>query len=112
MRPDGASTSLTLSAQWFTARKGSGRSTCGKGSMGGEALIHGGKQEGGLRGGTENTPAIVAAGRAALLASERLSQMGGRVAGMRDALFDGIQKIVPGARLNGHPEEGCPIRLT
>jgi cysteine desulfurase NifS len=101
---------LTLSPHKFHGPKGVGAVYVRKG-VGAGALIHGGKQEGGLRGGTENTPGIVGAGRAALLAAERLGLMEGHVRTMRDSLYAGIRRAVPGARLNGHPESRLPNTL-
>jgi cysteine sulfinate desulfinase/cysteine desulfurase-like protein len=49
-------------------------------------------------------------GRAASLALNGLKHMENlRV--LRDRLFDGISQIVPGARLNGHPEARLPNTL-
>ncbi|MCF8103803.1 MAG: cysteine desulfurase, partial [Desulfarculaceae bacterium] len=68
-------------------------------------LVHGGGQEGGRRAGTENTAAIVGLGAAAELAARHLEDMGREVAALRDRLWQGIQELVPEARLNG-PESG------
>jgi len=73
-------------------------------------LIHGGGQEGGRRAGTENTPGIVGVGVAAELAEKRLGDMA-RVRARRDELWEGIKKIFPEARLNGHPVERLPNTL-
>jgi len=64
-------------------------------------LIHGGKQERGLRAGTENVPAVVGMGKAAELALRAL-QDSERVRILRDRLEEKIRSLVPGARLNGH----------
>ncbi len=66
-----------------------------------EPLIHGGKQESGLRAGTENVPAIVGLGKAAELALLALRDSE-KVKALRDKLEEGIKKLVPEARLNGH----------
>ncbi len=97
---------LTVSGHKFHGPKGTGAVYIRKG-MELEPLIHGGKQEWGLRGGTENTPGIVGMGRAASLAVNCLRQME-NVRVFRDRLFEGISRIVPGARLNGHPEARLP----
>ena len=76
-----------------------------------EPLIHGGGQEGGRRAGTENTPGIVGTGRAAELAEKRLDLMAAQVKGLRDDLWEGIVRIFPEARLNGHPVERLPNTL-
>jgi cysteine sulfinate desulfinase/cysteine desulfurase-like protein len=72
-----------------------------------EPLIHGGKQENGLRAGTENVPAIVGLGKAAELAVHALRD-GQQMKALRDKLEAGIKKLVPGTRLNGHPEQRLP----
>ncbi len=75
-------------------------------------LIHGGSQEQKLRAGTESVPNIVGFGKACELASRNLN--GGemqRVKGLRDMLEEGLRELVPGARLNGHPELRLPNTL-
>lgn len=73
-----------------------------------EPVLHGGGQEGGVRSGTENVPAI--AGFAA--AVEACSRgIGTRALGLvrsRDELIRRVLAEVPGARLTGHPEERLP----
>jgi len=94
---------LSLSAHQFHGPPGAGALYVAKG-VAIEPLIHGGKQEGGLRGGTENVAAIAGAGRAAQLAA-RGPEEAPRVRRLRDALDAGVRALVPGARLNGHPDE-------
>ncbi|RMF67392.1 MAG: aminotransferase class V-fold PLP-dependent enzyme [Calditrichaeota bacterium] len=100
---------LSLSGHKFHGPKGIGALYVKKGVKL-EPLIHGGKQESGLRAGTENVPAIVGMGKAAELAvrhvhdSERLTQL-------RDRLEQGIKALIPGARLNGHPTLRLPNTL-
>ena len=76
-----------------------------------EPLIHGGEQEGGMRSGTENTVGIIGFGKAAELAEVRLKEMSDRVRRLRDRLWEGISRLVPGAKLNGHPELKLPNTL-
>ncbi len=102
---------LTLSGHKFHGPKGTGAVYVRKGVERLPPLIHGGKQEGGLRGGTENSAGIIGMGRAAQLAAQRLDEMQNRVRRMRDALYEGIARIVPAARLNGHPEKRLPNTL-
>ena len=45
------------------------------------------------------------------MAGERLKEMTTRVGGLRDRLGKGISRIVPDARLNGHPEHRLPNTL-
>jgi cysteine desulfurase len=68
-------------------------------------LWDGGRQEQGLRSGTENVPAQVGFGRAAALARTALAAIG-RVAGLRDRLEAEIARLVPGAR--GTVPAGAP----
>ncbi len=70
-----------------------------------EPLVHGCGQQRGQRGGTENTFASIAFGRALeLMASDRLADAPGehaRQAALCDELVRRIQDLVPGAELNG-----------
>jgi cysteine desulfurase len=61
------------------------------------ALLHGGKQERGRRGGTENTAAIVGFGLAADLAYQALRHEMPRIAALRDYMEDEILRRVPGS---------------
>ena len=78
-----------------------------------DPLIHGGRQEFGLRAGTENTPGIAGLGKAAELAIQRLPEMD-RIRSLRDRLEEGIKIIVPNARRNGPREIRLPntVNLT
>jgi cysteine desulfurase len=61
-----------------------------------------GHQERHLRGGTENVPAIIGLGTAALLARDALTgQSGAAIAVLRDRLETGVLARLPGARING-----------
>lgn len=75
-----------------------------------EPLVSGGKQEKGMRAGTENVMGIVGFGRAAELAIDNLREMK-RVREMRDALEKGIQDLIPGVKRNGHGEQRLPNTL-
>jgi cysteine desulfurase NifS len=97
---------LSLSGHKFYGPKGTGALFIRKG-VPIEPLMDGGKQEKGLRGGTENLPGIAGLGRAAELALVHLPKMRG-VEAMRDALEKGIIESVPGARRNGHGESRLP----
>jgi cysteine desulfurase len=70
--------------------------------------IHGGIQENGRRGGTENVPGIVGLGRAAQLAREELGAKSGHLARLRDVLVAGIRARVPAVIHTGHPEQRLP----
>lgn len=75
-----------------------------------EPLIHGGKQEKGIRAGTENVPAIVGLGKAAELVTSALLNSE-RIRDLRDKLEEGIRNLVTDAVLNGHPENRLPNTL-
>ncbi len=103
---------LSLSGHKFHAPKGIGALYVKKG-VELEPLIHGGKQEGGLRAGTENVPAIVGLGKTAELARYSLPDCD-RIRALRDGLEAAVRKLIPGAVLNGHPEKRLPntVNLT
>jgi cysteine sulfinate desulfinase/cysteine desulfurase-like protein len=100
---------LTVSGHKFHGPKGVGALYVREG-VNLTPLIHGGKQEGSLRAGTENVPAIVGLGKAAELAFQGLSgaqQMQQR----RDRLDSGIRSLIPETRLNGHRDKRLPNLL-
>jgi len=101
---------LSISGHKFHAPKGIGALYIRKG-IELEPLIHGGKQEGGIRAGTENVPAIVGLGKAAELATHTI-QDSERIRVLRDRLEKEIRNLVPDARLNGHPENRLPNTLS
>lgn len=70
--------------------------------------IHGGIQENGRRGGTENVPGIVGLGRAARLAREELPAKAPYLDGLRELLAAGIKERVPGVFYTGHPSMRLP----
>lgn len=71
-------------------------------------LIHGGIQERGRRGGTENAPAIVGLGKASELASQGLDEKIAHVRQLRDALVKGIHGKIEQIRQTGHPDRRLP----
>ena len=101
---------LSISGHKFHGPKGIGALYARKGVVI-EPLVHGGKQERGLRGGTENVPAIVGMGRAAVLAQSMAAPDGAAIRLLRDRLEAGIRDLVPAARLNGHPDHRLPNTL-
>lgn len=68
----------------------------------------GGHQEKGRRAGTENTPSIVALGRACELAHQNMDEENTRVRELRDRLENGLLELVPDAKLNGAKDERLP----
>ncbi len=103
---------LTVSGHKFHGPKGVGALFVKRG-LELEPLIHGGKQEGGLRAGTENVPAIVGLGKAAELAFHALDRSRA-MQSLRDRLEQGVRALIPEARLNGHPDRRLPnvVNLT
>lgn len=69
-----------------------------------QPLLHGGAQEKGLRGGTENLPAIVGFGAAAELAQQELETRMAHQLALRERLDAGLRAL-PGVRLFG---DGAP----
>lgn len=72
------------------------------------SLLHGGAQERGRRGGTENVPAIVGFGVAAKHAHERLAEKAARETELREYLIRRIEEEIPYCRLNGHRDLRLP----
>jgi cysteine sulfinate desulfinase/cysteine desulfurase-like protein len=100
---------LTLSAHKFHGPKGIGALYVKKGVVL-EALIHGGNQEKKLRAGTENVAGIVGLGKASELAQVGIRNSK-KMQKLRDKLRKGIQKLIPGALLNGHEQQCLPNTL-
>lgn len=92
---------MTLTAHKLYGPKGAGALVIDK-RLDLRALVAGGGQERGLRGGTENVPAIVGFGAACELAAGRLDELGARLVALRDRFESGISDMgatVFGARL-------------
>lgn len=68
-------------------------------------FAHGGHQERGRRGGTENVPLIVGFGTAAALGCRGLFDYDRFVRPLRDTLETGLISTIPEAALNGHPAQ-------
>ena len=97
---------LSLSAHKFHGPKGIGVLYARKG-VPLFPLIHGGAQERGRRGGTENIPAIVGMAAALDEACDHLDEDMGRLTALRERLIAGLSKI-PHSILNGHREHRLP----
>jgi cysteine desulfurase len=94
---------LSLSGHKLHAPKGIGALYVRKGMKFAPFLI-GGHQEGGKRGGTENTPSIIGLGKACELAGERMDDENNRVRALRDKLLHHI----PNSVVNGDPDDRLP----
>ncbi|OGD14143.1 MAG: hypothetical protein A2W20_05515 [Candidatus Aminicenantes bacterium RBG_16_66_30] len=93
---------LTVSAHKIYGPKGVGALYIRKGA----AIcpfLRGGRQERGLRAGTENTAGIIGFGEAVRVLEEKGRKERARIEHLAETLKVGIEKNVPGARFNGHP---------
>ena len=98
---------LSLSGHKLHSPKGIGALYVRKGTRISPFMM-GGHQEAGRRAGTENTPGIVAIGKACQLASDNIIEENSRVKALRDKLEKAILKSCPGAMLNGDRENRLP----
>jgi cysteine desulfurase len=73
--------------------------------------IDGGGHEQGLRSGTLNVPGVVGLGRAAAICRAEMVAESQRLAGLRDALLDGLQRGLDGIRVNGSLANRLPHNL-
>ena len=71
-------------------------------------LIHGGIQESGRRGGTENVPGIVGFGKASELTLAGLTDKIDYLQELRNLLVAGIQERIESVKLTGHPDRRLP----
>jgi cysteine desulfurase len=72
-------------------------------------LMHGAGHEGGLRPGTENTPAIVGLGKAALIARKAMSESTVKLAQLRDRLIQRLrEEIGSELTMNGEKSPRLP----
>ena len=67
-------------------------------------FVRGGRQERGLRAGTENTPGIVGFGEAVRVFEEKGRKERSRVEKLAEILKKGVEERIPSAKFNGHPE--------
>jgi len=74
-------------------------------------FIHGGHQEQGRRAGTTNTLGIIGLGKALELVRDEMGETMARVRVLRDKLKEGIARLVPDVKLNGHPTDCLPNTL-
>ena len=94
---------LACSAHKFYGPKGVGALYLrpGRFPTGIAPLWSGGGQEGGMRGGTLNVPAIVGMGAAAVLAKAELTEVGQRLQTLRDAFEMELRDRLPEVLVNG-----------
>ncbi|MBM3306498.1 MAG: cysteine desulfurase [Candidatus Aminicenantes bacterium] len=94
---------LTVSAHKIYGPKGVGALYIRKGT-GICPFLRGGRQERGLRAGTENTAGIVGFGEAVRVFQEKGKKERVRVEKLAEALKKGIEEKIPRVKFNGHPE--------
>ncbi len=98
---------LSLSGHKLHAPKGIGALYVRRGVRFSPFMV-GGHQENNRRGGTESVPLIVALGKAAAIAAQRLEDEQTRVPALRDRLERELLARCPDARVNGDPEHRLP----
>ncbi len=101
---------LSLAGHKLHAPKGIGVLYVRKGTRLG-TFMHGGHQEGGRRGGTENVPGIIALGKACELARRYMDEENTRVRALRDRLEQKILASCPDCMVNGDVENRLPNTL-
>jgi cysteine desulfurase len=74
-------------------------------------LLHGGGQERGLRSGTLPVALIVGFARAVELCAEQMESEAARTRGLRERLWNHLQKELEGVQRNGHPQRRLPGNL-
>ncbi|MHA1558722.1 MAG: cysteine desulfurase family protein [Alphaproteobacteria bacterium] len=77
-----------------------------------EPLIHGGKQEGGFRPGTENIPGYVGLGEAVSLAVKELPKELYRILSLREKFLEHITSSLDGIVINGDLKHRLPGNLS
>jgi cysteine desulfurase len=94
---------LSASAHKFSGPKGIGFLYVKKNGPTLDPLIYGGKQEQGLRGGTENVLGIISMAAALEDAIEHMDERNKHIKHIRDRLLDRLLQV-PGAHINGSLE--------
>lgn len=102
---------LSLSGHKIHAPKGIAALFVRKGIKFSPFLI-GGHQEGGRRGGTENTAAIIGLGKACELAKDHINDMATRISDLRDHLQNSLMEAIPSATINGETGNRLPNTLS
>lgn len=65
-------------------------------------IMHGGEQERGKRGGTENVPGMVGFSKAVDIAKGEMAELDIKITKLRDKLTEGILSKIPDTKFNGH----------
>lgn len=91
---------ITCAAHKFHGPKGIGFLYVNK-KVKAEALIHGGAQERGLRGGTENVYGIVGLAKALELANEHIAEHQQHVQGLKTYMIEQLKSLFPDVRFHG-----------
>lgn len=73
-----------------------------------DKLIHGADHEMNHRAGTENVIEIAGLGKACEIVIEEIDKHAKHMELIRDRFEDGLKKIFPDVRINGHPEKRLP----
>lgn len=98
---------LSASAHKFYGPKGAGFLYVGDGIRL-PSFLHGGKQERGMRAGTENVPALVGLGYAATLAFASMEERSKKETKLRDYMIHRIEQEIPYCHLNGPRKHRLP----
>ncbi len=72
------------------------------------SIQHGGEHERRRRAGTENVARNVRFGKAVEIRGRDMAEEAQRLTGLRDRLWQGLERRVPEVRLNGHPTQRVP----
>lgn len=98
---------LTLSGHKIYAPKGIGALYIRRGTRLQSQNI-GGRQERGIRGGTENVPAIVGFGQACEIAADELAESAQRLRDLRDKFEDLVAESIDEIEFNGDRDQRIP----
>ena len=98
---------LSMSAHKIYGPKGVGILYVRKGTKF-DPCVHGGHQEWGRRGGTENVAGIVGLARAMEIAAGEIATEAGRLGALRDRLEAGVKERIPDILFNGSREKRLP----
>lgn len=98
---------LSLSAHKMYAPKGVGALYVRKGIKI-ETLLHGGHQEWGKRGGTENAAGIIGLGKATEIAQQEMADEGEKLRVLRDKIENGVRERISDIVFSGHRIKRLP----